>query len=353
MSAVSKSHVRAAGKPAVGLLIAAFALLYSSWGGTYLAIRIGIESIPPLLMVGSRYVIAGAILYLWSRLRGEPGPTLSHWRSATIAGALLLLGGNGGLAWAEQRVPSGLAALLIATTPFWMALLAWWRNISRPNAGVSAGLALGFSGMLVLVGPGAFTGHSSIDPLGALVLELAALSWAAGALYGRGADLPSSVVESTGIQMIAGGVLLLLAGALRGELADFSLTAITMRSWLAFVYLIIFGGIVGMTAFLFLMRVATPARASTYAYVNPIIAVLLGAAYAGETLTPRTFLSAAIIVAGVALVITFRDRRPEDASRPAGHVGDAAAPIRFESASQESDGAAAPLPVTCKVDETR
>jgi drug/metabolite transporter (DMT)-like permease len=311
MSAASKSHVRATGKPAVGLLIAAFALLYLSWGGTYLAIRIGIESIPPLLMVGSRYVIAGAILYLWSRLRGEPGPTLSHWRSAAIAGALLLLGGNGGLAWAEQRVPSGLAALLIATTPFWMALLAWWRNVSRPNAGVAAGLALGFSGMLVLIGPGAFTGHSSIDPLGALVLELAAISWAAGALYGLQADLPSSVVESTGIQMIAGGVLLLLAGALRGELADFSLAAITLRSWLAFVYLIVFGGIVGMTAFLFLMRVTTPARASTYAYVNPVVAVVLGWAYAGETLTPRTLAAAVIIIAGVALVITLRDRQPK------------------------------------------
>ncbi len=351
MSAASNSQPRATGKPAMGLVLAAFALLYGAWGGTYLAIRIGIESIPPLLMVGSRYVIAGGILYLWSRLRGEPGPTLLHWRSAFIAGALLLLGGNGGLAWAEQRVPSGLAALLIATTPMWMALLAWWRGISRPNAGVSAGLALGFSGMLVLVGPGAFTGHSSVDPLRALVLELTALSWAAGALYGREADLPPSVVESTGIQMIAGGVLLLLAGAVRGELADFSLAAITLRSWLAFLYLIVFGGIVGMTAFLFLMRATTPARASTYAYVNPIIAVLLGAAFAGETLTPRTLVAAAIIVAGVALVITFRDRKPADSSRSTGHALDAAARIRFGSASQKSDGAAAPVSVAYEADE--
>lgn len=354
MAAASKSHARAAGKPAVGLLIAAFALLYTSWGGTYLAIRIGIESIPPLLMVGSRYVIAGAILYLWSRVRGEPGPTLSHWRSATIAGALLLLGGNGGLAWAEQRVPSGFAALLLATTPFWIALFAWWRKISRPNAGVAAGLTLGFSGMLVLVGPGLFTGHSSVDPLGAMVLQLTAISWAAGALYWRQADLPASVVEATGLQMLAGGVLLLLAGALRGELSGFSLAAVTLRSWVAYIYLIVFGGIIGMTAFLWLMRVATPARASTYAYVNPVVAVVLGWAYAGETLTPRTLAAAAIVIAGVALVISFRDRKPRSIGLriPAG-----AGPIvrdRFSVAPPlESDNAATPLPVACKVDETR
>ncbi|NDQ58893.1 MAG: EamA family transporter [Acidipila sp.] len=303
-------------KPSTGLLIGAFAALYLAWGGTYLAIRIGIESIPPLLMVGARYVIAGAILYAWSRMHGEPLPTRVHWRSAAIAGALLLLGGNGALAWAEQRVPSGLAALLIATTPFWMALLAWWLKLGRPNAGVAVGLALGFLGMLVLVGFGVFRGRGAVDPVGAVVLLLASLSWAAGALYGRRAKLPASVLDSTAVQMLAGGGLLIVAGILRGELLGFSLGAVTVRSWIAFIYLVVFGGIVGMTAFLWIMRTTTPSRASTYAYVNPVVAVILGWAYAGEALTARTLIAAAIIVAGVAMVISFRDRQPQKAQIP-------------------------------------
>jgi drug/metabolite transporter (DMT)-like permease len=350
MTAASNSRASEAGKSSVGLLIAAFAILYTAWGGTYLAIRIGIESMPPLLMVGSRYLIAGALLYAWSRLRGEPSPTLLHWRSAAIAGALLLLLGNGGLAWAEQRVPSGLAALLLATTPFWMALLAWWGNISRPNAGVVAGLALGFAGMLVLVGPGVLTGNGAIDPAGALVLMLAAIFWAAGALYGRQAHLPASLVESTGLQMIAGGALLVAAATLRGELAGFSLGAVTFRSWLAYGYLIVFGGILGMTAFLYVMRVATPARASTYAYVCPILAVFLGWAYAGEALSGRTLLAAAIIVPGVALVISFRDRQP---ARVAPQSSSTRGASGFDPAPQESDGVDALVPVACKGDEIR
>jgi drug/metabolite transporter (DMT)-like permease len=332
-------------------VIAAFAILYTAWGGTYLAIRIGIESMPPLLMVGTRYVIAGAVLYFWSRLSGEPRPTRVHWRSAAIAGAFLLLGGNGTLAWAEQRVPSGLAALLIATTPFWMALIAWWRNIARPNVGVAAGLALGFSGMIVLVGPGVLTGHSAIDPLGALVLVCASLSWAVGAFYGREAILPKSVLESTGLQMLAGGAQLVLVGILRGELAGFSLGAVTLRSWIAFGYLIVAGGIAGMTVFLWLMRVVSPARVSTYAYVNPMVAVVLGWLYAGEALTARTVAAAAVIIAGVILVISFRDRQSRSSSlrktAPAG-AGPAA---REQHAMQKSDGAGAPLPVACQDDE--
>ena len=353
MSADSSLRAVLTKRPSTSLVVAAFAILYTAWGGTYLAIRIGIETMPPLLMVGSRYVIAGAVLYFWSRLSGEPRPTRVHWRSAAIAGAFLLLGGNGTLAWAEQRVPSGLAALLIATTPFWMALIAWWRNIARPNIGVAAGLALGFSGMLVLVGPGVFSGHSTIDPLGALVLVCASLSWAIGALYGREAALPKSVLESTGLQMLAGGAQLVLVGALRGELAGFSLGAVTLRSWIAFGYLIVFGGIVGMTVFLWLMRVASPARVSTYAYVNPMVAVVLGWMYAGEALTARTVAAAAIIIAGVILVISFRDRQSRIVSRQASSPARVSARSRPVAPPQDPDSAITRVPVACDADEAQ
>lgn len=288
----------------------ALGAVYVIWGSTYLAILFAIETIPPFLMAGTRYLTAGALLYGWARLRGAPSPSLVHWRSAAVVGAFLLLVGNGGVVWAEQRVDSGLAALLISTEPIWIVLLVWLRSgRQRPNPRVVAGLLLGFTGLVMLVRP---TGSGSIDPLGAAALVLASLSWAWGSLYGQRAPLPSSPLVTTGIQMLAGGAFLMIASALTGEPARFVLSEVSMRSALALGYLVVFGAIVAFTAYVWLLRVAPPVLVSTYAYVNPVVAVFLGWAFAGEPLTGGTLIAAAVILAGVALISTSQGKAAEE-----------------------------------------
>jgi drug/metabolite transporter (DMT)-like permease len=290
-------------KPPRWRVVTAFAAVYLIWGSTYLAIRIAIETMPPFLMAGVRFLIAGALLYAWIRWRGTPRPARSHWLAATLVGGLLLLGGNGGVVWAEQRVPSGLTALLIATVPLWMVLLNWLRPGGvKPSNGVISGLTLGFIGITLLVGPGELAGGNHVDSLGAAVLIFASLLWAAGSLYSRRAQLPTSPLLATAMEMLAGGALLLTAGLLAGEWTRFAPSALSLRSWLALSYLIVFGALIGFTAYIWLLRVSTPARASTYAYVNPVVAILLGWAFAGEPLTARTLLAAAIIVAAVVVI---------------------------------------------------
>lgn len=303
------SELSRANSPSQLKVGAAFAAVYLIWGSTYLAIRFAIETMPPLFMAGVRYLIAGAVLYAWMRLRGTPPAARYHWVSAAIVGGLLLLGGNGGVVWAEQRVPSGLTALMITTVPLWMALLSWFRpNGLRPSRVVAVGLLVGFAGVALLVGPGELAGGSHIDLLGATVLILAALSWAAGSLYSRHARFPHSALLATAMEMLAGGALLLLAGSVAGEWARLDLEAVSLKSTLAFIYLIVFGSLVGFSAYIWLLRVTTPARVSTYAYVNPVVAVFLGWALAGEPLTPRTGIAAAIIIGAVVLLTTYGRR---------------------------------------------
>ncbi|MBX6330421.1 MAG: drug/metabolite exporter YedA [Gemmatimonadaceae bacterium] len=285
------------------MIVAAFAAVYVIWGSTYLAIRFAIETLPPLLMAGIRFVIAGAMLYAWMRVRGARRPTRSEWLGATVVGALLLLGGNGLVVWSEQRVPSGMTALLVATVPLWMVLMTWLRpNGTRPTAMVATGVALGLAGLAILVQPSTIMGGGAIDPLGALVLLIASLSWAAGSLYSRQATMPPSPLLATAMEMLAGGALLILAGALTGEWSQLSLGAVSTRSVVALTYLVLFGSLVGFTAYVWLLRVANPTHVSTYAYVNPVIAVFLGWALADEPITPRTLVAAAIIVAAVGLI---------------------------------------------------
>ena len=302
------------------LLKVALALgaVYIIWGSTYLAIRFAIETIPPFLMAATRFLTAGAILYGWARLRGAPRPSLVQWRSAVLIGAALLLFGNGGVVWAEQRVDSGLAALLISTEPLWIVLLVWLQSgRQRQSPRVIGGLILGFLGLVMLVRPG--TGNG-VDPLGAVVLVLASLSWAWGSLYGQRAPLPSSPLATTGMQMLGGGALLLLASLVTGEPARFVLSAVSLQSLLSVGYLVIFGSLVGFTSYVWLMRVAPPVLVSTYAYVNPVVAVFLGWAFAGEPLTAGTLGAAAVIIAGVALISSSQARgaakeeEPEPAS---------------------------------------
>lgn len=287
-------------------LIVAFAAVYLIWGSTYLAIRWAIDSIPPFLMAGGRFLTAGAILYVWGRARGGPKPTRRNWRDAAVVGGLLLLGGNGGVVWAEQIVPSGLAALLVALEPLWVVLLDWLRpGGTRPRNAEIAGLVLGLGGVLLLIGP-VNVGGPHVNLVGVLVLLGATLSWASGSLYSRHADVPPSPLLSTGMNMLAGGALLLLAGSATGQWGALHPAAVTLRSALALLFLIVFGAIVGFTAYLWLLRNANLATVSTYAYVNPVIAVLLGWALAGEVVTPRIAVAAAVIVGSVVLITLAR-----------------------------------------------
>ncbi len=286
-------------------LLIAFALVYVIWGSTYLGIRFAIETIPPFLMAGVRFVIAGGILYAFVMLRGARAPSRRQWIAASIIGALLLLGGNGAVVWAELRVPSGLVALLVATEPLCVVLIDWARPKGlRPRPGELLGLVLGFAGVAILVSPVPRTGGGlEIDPLGAAVVLFAAVSWALGSIYSRHAPAHESAFLMTGMKMLTGGLLLLLAGTVAGEWSRLDVGAISAKSWFALGYLIIFGALIGFTAYIWLLKNTTLPRASTYAYVNPIVAVLLGWTLASEPMNGRVIAAAAVIVAGVVIVV--------------------------------------------------
>jgi drug/metabolite transporter (DMT)-like permease len=284
-------------------VLAAFAAVYIVWGSTYLAIRYAVETIPPFIMVGTRFIVSGVLLYAWARLRGDQRPTAAQWRDATIIGILMLCLGNGAVSWAEQRVPSGLAALLVAVVPLWMVLLDWLRpRGTRPRALVMLGVVVGLIGLVVLIGPDSFSGHGAVDLVGAMVLIAGSLAWAAGSIYTRYGTVPESAVMSTGVQMIGGSLALLIVGAARGELSMVHPAQISAHSWEGWIYLVTFGSLLGFTAYIYLLQNVSPAKASTYAYVNPLVAVLLGWAIAGETVTARSLAAAAIILGGVAMI---------------------------------------------------
>ena len=288
-------------------IIAAFASIYIIWGSTYLAIRYAIETIPPFIMGGTRFLVSGVLLYIWARHRGAPRPTKLHWRNAIVAGGFLLLGGNGAVVWAEQFVPSGLTALLVSILPFWLVIIEWVRPPRRrPSGAVLVGLVLGFIGIIVLVGPGNIGGQRDVRPLGALVLILGSLSWAIGSFWSRDAELPESGLLTTGIEMLSGGALLTVVGVLSGELSQFDVHHVSRATAIGLLYLITFGSLLGFTSYIWLLDKVSPARLGTYAYVNPIVAVLLGWAIAGEALSIRTGVAAAIVICAVALITTAR-----------------------------------------------
>jgi drug/metabolite transporter (DMT)-like permease len=291
-------------------LATAFAIVYVVWGSTYLAILFAIDTLPPFLMASARFLTAGALLYVWARTLGRAAaPNRAQWRSTAIVGVLLLLVGNGLVVWSEQRVPSGMAALLVGTVPCFMVLIDWLRHGGvRPSGRVIGGLGLGLVGLLWLVGPDAVMGGGRADLLGAGALVVASCSWASGSIYSRHSPMPASPSLGTAMQMLAGGVALLAVSAALGEPWRFEPSAVSLRSALGLLYLVVFGSIIAFSAYVWLLRVSTPARVSTYAYVNPVVAVLLGWALAGEALTTRMLVAAAVIVSGVAL-ITLAPRR--------------------------------------------
>jgi len=302
-------EVKTSRHPTVIRLVLAFAAVYVIWGSTYLAIRYAIETLPPFVMAGTRFLTAGSILFVWAFRHGAGRPTLAQWKTAAITGGLLLLGGNGALVWAEQKVPSGLAALLVATEPLWIVLLDWLRPGGIwPGGHTTLGLVLGFLGTLLLVGPTQIIGGTPIDPAGAALLVMGSLSWAAGSLYSIRARISSSPLMGSSMQMLAGGAFLLIAASLTGEWSHLSFSAASSRSLTSLVYLIIFGSLVGFTSYTWLLRVTTPSQASTYAYVNPLVAVFLGWFLANEPVTLRTLIAAGVIISAVAIITTARTR---------------------------------------------
>jgi drug/metabolite transporter (DMT)-like permease len=293
------------------LMLGALLTVYVIWGSTYLGIRLAIASIPPFFMAGTRYLAAGGAMFLFAWVRGAKMPSLVEWRDAVIAGGSLLLVGNGGVTFAEQYVPSGTAALLIATVPVFLTVFAWLTGLGpRPGRVVCLALLLGLLGVSILARPGVKSSLSYQNNwyVGIIVLLIAAAVWAGGSLYSRKAARPSSAIVGVGIQMISGGALLLLVSLSTGEAARFDWTRVTAPSAFAWLYLVVFGAIIAFTAYIWLVRVCSPALVGTYAFVNPVVAVLLGWAIAGENLDGRTICGAAVIVVAVVIIVLFSNR---------------------------------------------
>jgi drug/metabolite transporter (DMT)-like permease len=293
--------------PKTSLVIIAFAALYVIWGSTYLGIRFAIETMPPFLMAGARFLLAGAIMYAIAWSQGIGKSTWANWRTSFVIGACLLLGGNGGVTISEKYIDSGLAALIVAIVPFYIVLLGWVTGMApRPTPIIWLAFAGGFVGVGILFGPALhFHSNAGRTPaIGISILLVSTFIWSAGSLYSRVARHAASPFLTAAQQMICGGILLLLAGIVTGELPRFHPGSISMLSLGSFIYLVIIGAVVGYTAYIWLLRHCEPAKVATYAYVNPIVAVLLGALFAGETITMRTLIAAALIIGSVALVIT-------------------------------------------------
>jgi len=296
------------------LLWVCFAIVYVVWGSTYYAIKIGIESFPPHLLAGLRYLSAGLFFYPTLRIWTKEKPTWAQWKTTLITGGLLFAVGNGTVSWAELRVPSGIAALLVATVSLWMVLVDWLRpRGTRPVARVLAGIILGFLGMALLVGPVHLGNSGAIDRFGAFSLILASLAWAIGSIYSRHHPLPSAPLLAAGMQTLCGGVLLCLFTWLIGETRNFHFANVTTRAWLALLYLAVFGSGLGFSSYVYILKHSTASRVATYAFVNPVVALFLGWLLAGEPLTLRTFAASGVILAAVLLVITAPHKDPIEA----------------------------------------
>jgi drug/metabolite transporter (DMT)-like permease len=298
--------------PKRSLVIIAFAALYIIWGSTYLGIRFAIETIPPLLMAGARFLLAGLIMYAIAWSQGISKSNWANWRTSLIIGACLLLGGNGGVTISEKYIDTGLAALIVAIVPIYMVLLGWATGMApKPTPIVWFALVAGFLGVGILFGPALHfpSNHGRNPAIGISILLVTSFIWSAGSLYSRVAKHAASPFLTAAQQMICGGVLLLLAGSVTGELPRLNPSSVSISSLVAFIYLVLIGAVVGYTAYIWLLRRCEPAKVATYAYVNPIVAVLLGALFAGEKVTMRTFIAGCLIIGSVSLVITAQQLR--------------------------------------------
>lgn len=305
--------------------------VYLIWGSTYLAIRVAIETIPPFLMAGSRFLMAGVMLLVWARARGAPRPSLRVWKASAVSGVLMFLVANGAVSWSEQFVPSGLVALLAATVPLWIVLLDWASGRGAPPGfAVSIGILWGFVGVALLV-TGAEIGAAGLEDLqGGLFVLFGTVCWAIGSLVARYGPSSESASVGIGLQMLMGGAALIVLAGVTGEFSRFDPSAVSAGSVLAVLYLVVFGSLIGFSSYVWLLRNTQPALASTYAYVNPAVALFLGWALGGEPLSPRTGLAAVVILTAV-LIITTRNtrgrrRQPEHEPTGSGNQGSAAGP---------------------------
>ena len=290
-------------------VILGFLAIYLIWGSTYLAIRFTIESIPALVSAGARFLAGGGMLYAYARWRGAIPATPLQWRNAAVTGLLLVVGGTGTVTWAEQFVPSGLAALMIAAMPFWLVLIEWLRRDGvKPTRSVVMGLILGFIGIVILIGPIQLAAGGKMGLIGTLVLLGATLSWASGSSYSRHIDLPESKLLSVGIQMLVGGLVLTLLAGFTGEFPRVNFDAMTLKSISGLLYLTIVGSIAFAT-YVWLLKVSTPAKVSTYAFVNPVVAVFLGWLLGGEAISVRTIIAATVIVSAVAVITIYKNKK--------------------------------------------
>jgi len=298
------------------VLLAAFFAVYVFWGSTYLAIKLSIETLPPFLMAGTRFAVAGTILFIWARFTKDyERPKFKHWKTSAIVGTFLLLGGNGSVVIASQYIPSSMTALLVATEPLFVVMLSWlWLGNARPNWKVAAGLIIGFFGVYLLIAgkSGGIEGGGYGHWIGYGAVIFGALSWATGSIYGLKASTPRSSLLTAGMQMLAGSASLFIVALIRGEHATFDPAAVSSNSVFALFYLIIFGSLMGFTAYSWLLKNAQPAMVATYAYVNPVIAVIVGWSIAGESLSAQMLIGAFVIVTSVILITANKSEKDDD-----------------------------------------
>ena len=294
-------------RPASWKILLAFAIIYLVWGSTYLAIRVGVREMPPFLMAGLRFTAAGLALYGWMRLTGVPSPNWIEWRGATILGTLMFLIDYACLFWAEQRVPSGVSAVVLATIPVCITLLEIiFLRTQRLSVRLSLGLLVGIVGVAVLMDPRSSLGEAPLDRGGAIALLVACAGWSVGTIVSRRLVLPESKPMSAAAQMLSGGVQLLVLAALSGEFAHFHAQTLSGAAWFSLIYLIIAGSIVGYTAYVWLLHYESPTKVGTYAYVNPVVAVIVGAGIGGEIIGRRTLLGMALILVSVVAITTMK-----------------------------------------------
>ena len=301
----------AVAKPPAWKVLLAFGIIYFVWGSTFLAIRIGVREVPPFLLAGMRFLAAGVVLYGWMRLRGTPPPSRREWRSAVLLAVLIFVVDYGLLFWAEQRVASGIAAVLLATIPVFMSLSEIFMLRTRRLTGrLATALLIGLGGVAVLVERGAGFGDAPIDSAGAVALLISAVSWAIASALTRKLPLPEAKGMSSGAQMLAGGILLTITAAGLGEFRGFHWSAVSRSAWLALAYLVVAGSIVAFTAYVWLIHHESPTKVGTYAYVNPLVAVLLGYFVGGEPLGPRTIVGTLLVLVSVVVISTAPARKP-------------------------------------------
>ena len=298
------------GRPARWKILVAFAIIYLVWGSTYLAIRVGVREMPPFLMAGIRFTAAGLMLLAWARLTGARLPNYREWRDASILGALMFLMDYACLFWAEQRVPSGISAVILAAIPVCITLLEILvLRTQRLTVRLAAGLAVGVVGVAVLMNPVTSMGEAPLDRRGVIALIVACWGWSIGTIVTGKLTLPTSKAMSSAAQMLSGGVQLLLLAAVAGEFGGFHVSTISGAAWFSLGYLIVAGSIVAYTAYVWLLHYESPTRVGTYAYVNPIVAVIFGAALGGETVGRRTVLGTGLILLGVVAITTAKAKR--------------------------------------------